>query len=287
MFNLFTSASRDIEYENSFYYRNVYRRFMEEYDKGADTRYIAEQLLSEFHRGACDSEFLLHDVYFALAQAMWETGFLPDDILKIVGDIITSGSDLEYFRLKSFPETEISKRGDALNDLLCRLMLPNSSPRKRGEAAVGPPSFRIGDVFAYDDHGRRRLLIIADRVDRLPLKPMYFCCVPAACFDGELPFEDDLAAEELGVMGLMQQDDGIRPEELTFVMRMKIPPGRYIELFSGDWMFIRRKDLYGELHLGCRCTIKGLIECEPHKAYSFLPPAVRYRIRGDEWDPEF
>lgn len=277
--NLFTAARRSLKLEDSVFFNEAKTRFIEEYDNGGDTEYVRTVLLNEFHGCSRDGEFFLHDVYFGLADAMWETGCLSDDLLRIVGDIITNGTDLDYFRTKAFPAGSVEERRKELNDFLCKLMLPNPKPRRRvPPVQKSLPELRTGDVFAYLDRGRRRLVVIADRVDTVPFVPMYFCCVPSDYYD-ELPFEDDLYEAELGMIGLFTPQYMLRADELEYVMHLKIPQGRYLELFRGSWLLRNRSDFFGELKLGQHCTIRGLIECEPHRAFAFYTMENRYAPR--------
>lgn len=286
--NLFTCAKRSLVIEHSEYFIRTYRRFMSEYNKGGDPEYIKNIILSDIHTRTCDNEYFLHDVYLALARAMWEIGRLPDDLLRITGDIIRSGADLEYYRIKSFPPESIARREANLNDFLCRIMLPNRAPRGRippddADQAI----YRVGDVFSYDDDGRRRLLVIADSVDQLPLLPLYFCCVPERYYDGALPTPSSLLNERLGLMGVFNRNTMISPESLAYVMHLDIPAGKYLELFDRDFMLKPAGSFYGELHINWPCTLKGFIECRPGCTEQFYPMNVRHGGTDPESIPEW
>ena len=275
--NLFTAARRSIKLESSDFFNEARRRFIEEYDNGGNTEFSRTVLLDEFHGSSRDGEFFLHDVYFGLADAMWETGCLSDDLLRMVGDIITSGTDLDYFRTKAFPAGAVEERRKELNDFLCKLMLPNPKPRPR----IPPEhrdliSLRVGDVFSYDDGGRRRLVAIADVVDCVPFVPVFYCCVLSEYFDDELPFEDDIYDAEIGMMGLFTPSKMLPADDLEYVTHLRIPEGRYVELFRGMWLFKERSEFYGELKMEPRCTLRGLIECEPFLAFQYFPLKDRF-----------
>ena len=279
--NKFTTAKRSLSYDKSPYYEEVYGKFMDQYDAGENPAYITSMLRDEYHSGTRDTEYLLHDVYFALACANWETGCLPDWLLRIVGDIITSGADLEYFQKKGFPAESIKRRDAELRELLCRLMLPCDKPRKRKERGVRP-EFRIGDVFAFEDDGGTRLLIIADHVDTLPFKPMYFCCIPDEYYDDGFPGREELADTELKMFGLLMPSAEPSPQELEYVMHINIPPGRYVELFGKDFMTLDKKYIYGDERVDCSCTLNGFIRCTPDEAKEYIPLRVRYLVKEAE-----
>ena len=78
------------------------------------------------------------------------------------------------------------------------------------------------------------------------------------------------------MMGLFAGHKMIPPEELTYEMHLDIPAGKYLELFEGDWLFQDTDSFYGDLHIKCRCTLRGFAECKPGCTEGFYPMNIRH-----------
>ena len=152
-------------------YCEIYERFMEEYDEGKPLLDIKQDILDEYLEEFDENDGVLHDMYFAIGKAEWMCGGISDEILEKIAEIINSGSNIEFLRELEATESDLKIRKKNLDKFLSALMIPRGKTKKRKiptEKYIKVekpklPSFKCGDVFAYEIDGKYRLICFISR----------------------------------------------------------------------------------------------------------------------------
>ena len=152
-------------------YCEIYERFMEEYDEGKPLLDIKQDILDEYLEEFDEDDGVLHDVYFAIGKAEWMCGGISNEILEKIAEIINSGSNIEFLRELEATESDLKIRKKNLDKFLSALIIPRGKTKKRKiptEKYIKVekpklPSFKCGDIFAYEVDGKYRILCFVSR----------------------------------------------------------------------------------------------------------------------------
>lgn len=132
----------------------VYDQFMERYDEGKLVPEITAEILAEYHKEFSDQDSVLHDVYFALAKAEWMCCAQSEAVLRRIGEIIDSGSNLTFYRELGAREADLKVRKKNLDKFRTSLQTPRGTPRKRKpQPKYLSAEARKGLVFWYKSKG--------------------------------------------------------------------------------------------------------------------------------------
>lgn len=152
-------------------YCEIYERFMEEYDEGKPLLDIKQDILDEYLEEFDENDGVLHDVYFAIGKAEWMCGGISDEILEKITQVIHSGANIEFYRELEATESDLKLRKKNLDKFLSALIIPRGKTKKRKiptEKYIKIekpklPSFKCGDIFAYEVDGKYRILCFISR----------------------------------------------------------------------------------------------------------------------------
>lgn len=204
-------------------YCEIYERFMEEYDEGKPLSNIKKDILDEYLEEFDENDGIFHDVYFAIGKAEWMCGGISDDVFEKITHIIKNGENISFYRELEASERDLKLRKKNLDKFLLSLSTPRGKIKKRRvptEKYVEVkkpklPSFRCGDIFAYEVDGKYRLLCCITR-EKFYLTYASYCYVWAKLYD-QIPFVDDLVNEYIIPIGYFTVENFPNMEKLKFV----------------------------------------------------------------------
>lgn len=261
-------------------YCEIYDRFIEEYDEGKPLLDIKQDILEEYLEEFDENDGVLHDVYFAIGKAEWMCGGISDEILEKITYIINSGANIEFYRELEASESDLKIRKKNLEKFLSALIIPRGKTKKRKiptEKYVKVekpklPSFKRGDVFAYECDGKYRLLCFISREKFFTTYASY--CWIWTKFYERIPTITDLPEELVMPLGYFKAEDFPPTEKLTYcgnipafekfdnvILFMKWKPATYA-IAKEDNLSEAIHDELGETFNNC---LKKLRELRPHR----------------------
>ena len=179
-------------------YCEVYERFIEEYDEGKPIGDIKADLLEEYFTEFDEEDGILHDVYFAIGKAEWMCGGISDDIFEKISRIIKSGANIEFYRELGATERDLKLRKKYLDKFLLSISTTRGKIKKRKTPVEKYvkiekpklPRFKCCDVFAYNAHGKYRLVCFVARRKIYNIYATY--CYAFEKLYEQIPVIDDL-----------------------------------------------------------------------------------------------
>lgn len=109
---------------------DIYSNFFEKYNNGGNQVWVSNEIKTEFADYFSDSEDRNNSL-FGLALAQWETKSLEPKILKLVKEIIDSGTDLELWKELGADEKTIQKRKTVLQNFLKLISTEKPKAKRR------------------------------------------------------------------------------------------------------------------------------------------------------------
>ena len=253
-------------------YCEVYESFMEKYDAGESVEAITDEILNKYLSQFDSKDGIMHDVYFALAKCQWMCGSLSTEIANTVKNIIQSGKDFEFLKELDADDRFLRDRKKNLDKFLLSLETPRSKPRKRNP----PPKVRclppanIGDVLSYKGETGLRIIVVLDYWDKTKWCEGYFCCILVNEYP-ILPKIDQLLSEKIGQIGMYDARAFLPASKIRLIGSLKVPPGKYEELFGNALCEGCREDFYSSNHPKQPITLGELLDAKNMSIFSFLP----------------
>lgn len=144
---------------------DVYGRFFELYNNGADPNDVSEQVKEEF-RAYFEDQDDRNNSLFGLALAQWETKCLDPGSLEAVRVIVDSGEDLRLWSALGASEETVASRGEELQEFLGQLSTEKPRAKRRTRPRfkfsvnellneVAPDdkkAFRVSEEFVNDEY---------------------------------------------------------------------------------------------------------------------------------------
>lgn len=133
-------------------FADVYQEYFDLYNKGGNPESISKKII-ESNREILEINEEKHNLWFALALALWETKSLDKEILSKVENIVDSGDDLKVWLDLGTSEVDLKKRKINLDKFLEKLKSerPKAKPRKR--VKLKSPIFKTGDCLTFKIKG--------------------------------------------------------------------------------------------------------------------------------------
>ena len=211
-------------------YCETYEKFIEEYDKGKPVCCITKDILSEWLEEFEEEDGILHDVYFALGKAEWMCGGVSTIVMNRIEDIITSESDIMYWKELFATPLELRQRQKALNSFLKSISNPRGTVRKRKiseekyvaepkHSYLPMPKVTVGDVFACKKDGLYRIFGIV-RHQKVYGRTVVFCYLWKEKFL-ILPNVEELFNAHIMPLGYLNSD--VFPKESNRIYIGNIP----------------------------------------------------------------
>jgi hypothetical protein len=127
----------------------AHESILEFYDAGGDVRSIADHIRSKFRESLSPAQDG-NNVLFALALGLWELGALDDTLRAQVGELVSSGGDLEIWRELQASPTLIELRRKELASFVKRIQTPRKKPRARRRPPVQLETpFQAGTCLSF------------------------------------------------------------------------------------------------------------------------------------------
>ena len=203
-------------------YCEIYERFMEEYDDGKPLNDIKQDILDEYLEEFDEDDGVLHDVYFAIGKAEWMCGGISDEILEKITEIIHSGANIEFYRELEATENDLKIRKKNLDKFLSSLIIPRGKTKKRKiptEKYIKIekpklPSFKCGDIFAYEVDGKYRLLCFISR-EKFYTSHASYCWIWTRLYE-KIPSITELPEEPIMPLGYFTINNFPSLEKLNY-----------------------------------------------------------------------
>lgn len=204
-------------------YCEMYERFMEEYDEGKPLSSIKQDILYDYLMEFDENDGVLHDVYFAIGKAEWMCGGISSDIYEIISNIIRNDENISFYRELEASESDLKLRKKNLDKFLLKLSTPRGKIKKRRvptEKYVEVkkpklPSFRCGDIFAYEVDGKYRLLCCITR-EKFYLTYASYCYAWAKLYE-QIPSVEELENDYIVPLGYFTAENFPDMDKLSFV----------------------------------------------------------------------
>ena len=127
-------------------FADIYSEFYEIYNKGVDPNVFSEKIIQS-NWEILEIEEEKNNLWFALALAQWETKSLDPEILSKVEDIISTGLDLEIWKICGADTKSIKKREIVLQKFLEKLKSFKLKAKSRKRIRVKTPIFENGSCL--------------------------------------------------------------------------------------------------------------------------------------------
>ena len=244
-------------------YCEIYERFMTEYDEGKPLNEIKQDILDEYFELFDENDGIMHDVYFAIGKAEWMCGGISDEMLDKITQIINSGANVAFYRELEATESDLKIRKKNLDKFLNSLTIPRGKTKKRKVPTEkyirieNPqlPSFKCGDVFAYEIDGKYRALCFVSRGK--------FCTTYAAYayvwgrIYNEIPSMEDLMDDYIAPLGYFTVENFPDANQLHYIgnaeklnkTKMKYPGILFDSWKSATWAIAKEENLTQDLPL--------------------------------------
>jgi len=116
-------------------FADIYDAFFDHYNDGRPA-HQASQIVQEEQADAFADNDDRHEALFALALAQWETQTLDAELLTIVRNIITSGENLENWKVRGGSQADLDQRDAALEIFLKQISRPRQTKKRRKKAKL-------------------------------------------------------------------------------------------------------------------------------------------------------
>lgn len=158
----------DTRISGSDEFYEIHEDFFDRYKVGTTADEVYREILteyqSEFEDDAEDCDhILMHEVCFALAWCLWESGCRDEWLWSKVQAIIENGENLKYGWVDD-PKV-LRARERELQKFWQKINTPAKKPRKpRKERQPRKPTLNKGDLFAYAAEGGYRVALVLDYI---------------------------------------------------------------------------------------------------------------------------
>lgn len=144
-----------------------------------------------------------HDVYFALADCGWKCGYIGENVISRVDEIISKNLDIEYMKGLDAASDDLKMRAKVLDKFLIKIKSKNEKPVQRKLKLPFINPFKTGDVFAYKYKGFYYGGVVLQVRDINPENtPLYkksynYCIVIADLHSARLPAASEIINSEI------------------------------------------------------------------------------------------
>lgn len=262
---------------------DVYEKFMQKYNQGADVSQISKEIITEYTIEFDENDEILHDVYFAIAKAEWMCCEQSEYILSRVNEIIESDSNIAFYKELGASEKEIKLRQKNLKAFYELLKTPRSKPRQRRidplDRVKELPDISIGECYRYKFDNGYRVLIILDRKRVDGFLESVYCAILEKTFSLEETETVDFLNERIGSLACYVGVDFPGQSTIKRVATISVPNDLQTRLIGADGIvFGSKKNFKSEFKHGPECTVSELFKLNTQ------PNAIVYTKYGSRRD---